>query len=186
MTAGQMSLDVGATRAVHRMETGANLSPCGAYRYTLLRRWEPKGPCLRWVMLNPSTADAETDDPTIRRVIRFSRDAGYSACVVANLFALRATDPAELARHPAPVGPDNDAILGALVRAARTDAWRTGRPPSIAVAWGASAPGDRVAAVLAGPLEDVPLVSLGVTKAGHPRHPLYVPSTQRLDSWAAA
>lgn len=182
MTAGQLALDVGAGAVTHRMETGADVSSCGTYRYTLLRRWQPKGPCLRWIMLNPSTADAEVDDPTIRRVIRFSRDAGYSACVVANLYALRATDPAELTRHPAPVGPRNDETLALLVHAARLRPEMGGGP--FVAAWGAGAPASRVAAVLDGPLDGVHLLCLGTTRAGHPRHPLYVPAAQPVEPWS--
>jgi hypothetical protein len=63
-------------------------------------------------MLNPSTADAETNDPTnIRRCIRFAIDIGCGSLEVVNLFALRATDPRELARHPDAVGPQNERYL---------------------------------------------------------------------------
>lgn len=171
-------LDLGLNQS-ERYETSATLSRCGTYRYTLLRRWAD-GPCLRWVMLNPSTADAAVDDPTIRRVVRFSRDAGYSAAVVANLYALRSTDPAALGQHKAPVGPENDGTLRALVRAAGADGWRHDITPVIVAAWGATAPAARVAEVLAGPLADIRLRCLGTTKTGQPRHPLYVRADRPL------
>jgi len=90
-------------RTVERVVRSAVLSDCGTYRYSLTRRWSP-GPLLGWVMLNPSRADALVDDPTIRRCVGFARRWGFAGIVVRNLYALRATDPRELSRHPAPVG----------------------------------------------------------------------------------
>lgn len=87
-------------------ENGAIFSDCKTYRYSLTREWED-GPCVTWLMLNPSTADASQDDPTIRRCIGFSKMWGYGRLVVVNLFALRSTDPRALARNTDPVGPMN-------------------------------------------------------------------------------
>lgn len=135
-----------------------------AYRYLLTRRWDVLKPVLPWVMLNPSKADAFRPDPTITRVIGFARREGYGGIEIGNLRALRATDPRELAGHPDPTGPANDRILADL-------AWLS---PVIVVAWGAHpASADRAAAVArifaaAG----VQLRCLGVTKDGHPKHPL--------------
>src|SRR5450755_1416997 len=78
------------------------------YRYRLTRTWGSSGSHAVWVMLNPSTADALADDPTIRRCTGFSRALGLDGLVVVNLFALRATEPRELRRHPEPAGPAND------------------------------------------------------------------------------
>lgn len=165
------------------METAARLSPDGLYRYTLMRRWEPWGPALRWVMLNPSVADAKEDDPTIRRVIEFSRREGYAACVVANLFALRATDPRAITQHPFPSGVWNDDTLHQVARAAILDGYQHQREAVVVVAWGARAPADRVQSVVHGPLAAVKLMCLGRTKAGAPRHPLYVSGTTPLERW---
>ncbi|WP_027947183.1 DUF1643 domain-containing protein [Amycolatopsis taiwanensis] len=144
------------------VQKSAVISPCGTYRYELTRRWSD-GPPVGWVMLNPSTADANLDDPTIRRCIAFAKAWGYGGIVVRNLYALRATDPRELDRHSEPIGPDNDAHLARCV----------GEPLTI-VAWGARG-GDRGREVLG------LLASRGVrphllatTGDGQPRHPLYL------------
>jgi hypothetical protein len=86
----------------------AVISDCGRYRYSLGRRWG-RGPVLAWVMLNPSTADAEVDDPTIRRCIGYGRAWGFEGIV--DLFALRATYPREVSRAAEPIGPANDETL---------------------------------------------------------------------------
>lgn len=120
-------------------------------------------------MLNPSTADGTVDDPTIRRCMRFARDWGFSRLVVRNLFAWRATDPAELSRVSDPIGGRaGDRALQAATRADR-----------IVVAWGAFVPHDRTqrAARL---LHDSQAWCLGVTQSGQPRHPLYVPASRQL------
>jgi hypothetical protein len=143
----------------------ALLSACGTYRYELTR-----GPLNRpavFVMLNPSTADAAIDDPTIRRCRGFARAWGCGGLVVVNAFALRATNPAALRTHPDPVGPYNDTVLATL-------GIREHGP--VVVAWGVHATlhdrDKRVLALLRG--AGVEPMCLGVTKDGHPRHPLYV------------
>lgn len=165
----------------------AVLSPDGLYRYRLDRHL---GQCddlvlpngrLCWIMLNPSTADAELDDPTIRRVRRFTVDNGYSDLAVVNLFAFRATDPSDLQLVDDPVGPANDAFVAAAVLASE----------AVVAAWGAANPfGCRQA--MRWRIEDVeyivgslgrPMVCLGTTKVGHPRHPLYVKADQPLEPW---
>jgi hypothetical protein len=106
----------------------AVLSEDGLYRYTLARTWTDALPALGWVMLNPSKADAEVDDPTMVRVVNFTHAWGYGAAVVCNLFAWRATKPAELAQAEDPVGRANAAALRALAGM------------DVICAWGASAP----------------------------------------------
>lgn len=156
-------------------EKGAVLSDDGVYRYELTRRWGP-GPLVCWVMLNPSTADAEVDDPTIRRCMGFTRRWGHDGIKVVNLYALRATDPKELARHPDPIGPANFI----WVRAAVSES------PLVVVAWGASAPvrGPGVSDVVVPAQRDnIPVRCLGRTKQGFPRHPLYVKADTPLEIW---
>lgn len=153
------------------------------YRYSLTRSvagvltFQPSRR-LCWVMLNPSTADDATDDPTIRRVVRFTRDAGYCELEVINLFAARATNPRALLDMADPVGPDNDAAHRAAL--AHAD--------GLVYAWGASTPRqlDGLAGRVAGDLtvyaaqHGLRPKCLGVTKSGHPRHPLYVKAAQPL------
>lgn len=149
------------------VRSDAVLSEDGTYRYSLRRWWAPT-PLVRFIMLNPSTADATVDDPTIRRCMGFARAWGYGGIVVHNLYALRATDPGALLAHPDPIGPDNDEHL------------RRGASAALTVcAWGAhpmaGRRADEVIGLLLG-LGDAPH-HLGLTKAGAPRHPLYLPRT---------
>jgi hypothetical protein len=146
------------------------------YRYRLSRTWGSSGTHATWIMLNPSTADALEDDPTIRRCISFTKAWGLDGLVVVNLFALRATDPHELARHPDPVGPANDQFIRDAVS-----------PWSVVVAaWGAhKIAAARTRAVLGILTAGAGTVGcLGVTKGGAPRHPLYVPASQALETFA--
>lgn len=173
---------------VDGVKRAAELSTDGLYRYSLTRGWDmdrPR-PWVTFVMLNPSTADALVDDPTIRRCMRFARDWGFGGVEVVNLFAYRATDPSDL--HDAagagidPVGPDNyQALNDALMR-------RT------VVAWGAHPMAshrvddlllrcDGINLLRATPQ---PLWCLGTTKSGAPRHPLYVRADQPAIAWARA
>jgi len=87
---------------------GAELSPCGQYRYVLWRDTGTGEGSVVFIMLNPSTADATTDDPTIRRCLGFARHWGYRTLVVVNLFALRATNPRMLLTHTQRIGRLND------------------------------------------------------------------------------
>jgi hypothetical protein len=92
------------------MKRSAYISPCGAYRYSLSREWAP-GPACTFIMLNPSTADADIDDPTIRRCIGFAKAWGFGGLAVVNLFAFRATSPKDMQSAAEPVGPANDAAI---------------------------------------------------------------------------
>ena len=75
----------------------ADVSACGDYRWSLGRRWA-EGPCLAWLMLNPSRADAEGDDPTLMRVTAFSRRWGYGSLRVVNLYPFRSPHPRAVPR----------------------------------------------------------------------------------------
>ncbi len=154
------------------MERTAIIDPTGRYRYRLGRVWDPLIPRLCcFVMLNPSTANAEVDDPTIRRCIGFAKSWGFGALEVVNLFAYRATDPRELKRVHGPVGPENDYHIASVISDPRCEL--------VVAAWGndgGRTPADRH--FRENHCRDAKC--LGKTKAGYPRHPLYVPSSAEL------
>jgi hypothetical protein len=149
----------------------ALFDPTGRYRYALERRWAPGGRRLAFILLNPSTADGERDDPTVRRCIGFARRWGFSSLEVVNLFALRATQPAALRGAADPVGPEND---GHLLAAA-------GRADRVVLAWGIHGKWrGREGEVLRLLRESRRGLScLGLTREGHPRHVLYLPALAR-------
>jgi hypothetical protein len=148
-------------------EDGAIIDNESEYRYRLTRTWDASEGAVAFLMLNPSTADAVEDDPTIRRCIGFAEDWGYGQLVVGNLFAAQSSDPDTLTDRDDPIGPRNDEYLRAIADAAEM----------VVAAWGTN--GDllgRDEAVMG--LLDVPLYALDTTKHGHPNHPLYQPADQ--------
>lgn len=148
------------------------MDPTGAYRYSLLREWGDSGRVL-FVMLNPSTADGEKDDPTIRRCMGFASDAGFGGMSVVNLYGWRATDPKKLNEVEDPIGQGNDTAI--VEEAARADI--------VVVAWGAVANNRfRMKQVLE-LLMPRRILCLGVTKEGAPRHPLYVEKVRQFEEW---
>lgn len=143
----------------------AYISEDGLYRYSLTRDLgtiDGEGTCT-FVMLNPSTADAEQDDPTIRRCMGFARSWGFARLKVVNLFAYRATDPRDLWKADAPIGPENDHVISLVL----------GGSDFAVAAWGAHAPAERVRQ-FAETFGGWCFYALGLTKDGAPRHPLYV------------
>ena len=163
----QPSLFVVTRRAV--------FSDCGTYRYALWREWaqNPVRRCL-FVMLNPSTADSEQDDPTIRRCVAFAKAWGADALDVANLYAFRATKPKDMKAASDPVGPDNDAWIERRVR----------RAGQVVLAWGQNAEPQRAANVVRSIRAlNVPMYCLGTTDAGEPRHPLFIPADTELQEY---
>jgi hypothetical protein len=149
----------------------ATFSADRAYRYALTRQWDSRPPAV-FVMLNPSTADAHRADPTVTRCLGFARRENCGGLAIVNLFALRATDPRELRRHPDPVGADNDSFIREHCQAGRL----------VIAAWGTSGRlRDRDRAVLAMLHEDrIDVRCLGETASGAPRHPLYLPRDANL------
>lgn len=153
---------------------GAVLSVSGVYRYLLWREWRSGGPKAWFVMLNPSTADAEKDDPTIRRCIGFAKSFGYGGLAVTNLFAFRATSPADLIKVNWPFGSENMDCHRALCNSSHVS--------GPICAWGAKGIYKN-----AGPSlirffkENAPdIFYLDVTKNGQPKHPLYLKKTMQL------
>jgi hypothetical protein len=147
---------------------GARFDRRRVYRYELWRTWDASAPLLTCILLNPSTADARRDDPTIRCCVRLAARRGYGGIIVGNLFALRARDPRRLRRAHDPIGPHNDESLRAMLRG-------TG---DVLAAWGnGGAWRRRGASVLALVAPTARVYCLGITRLGQPRHPLYCPLT---------
>lgn len=144
-------------------QADAVISDCGRYRFRLTRRWGD-GPTCGFIMLNPSTADAETDDPTIRRCISFAKREGCGGLVVVNLYAFRATKPADLWALDASErigGPQSEAEFHRAIQEAEIMIAAWGADTKRAEHWIVQRYGSN-------------LQCLGKTKGGHPRHPLYV------------
>lgn len=157
----------------------ADMSPDGVFRHRLTRHWAEAHP-LTFIMLNPSTADADTDDPTIRRCMGFARREGFGGIIVVNLSAYRATRPRD-------VPPLFTVSMVAAIKTAIYDA--AGHDCPVVCAWGGGGTAftDSVHCVrLAAAAYNADLRCLGVTKDGHPRHPLYVKADAPLIAWPAA
>lgn len=142
----------------------AELSNCGKYRYSLLRKWDNRRACFVAVLLNPSIADAYVDDPTIRKLIGFGQRWGYGSVLVLNLFAVRATDPREMLAASDPVGPMNT-FENLKHKIAESGA------AFVLAGWGKHA-GERGVTAK----RELPFLHyLRLNKDGSPEHPLYVP-----------
>lgn len=160
----------------------ADLSDDDVYRYTLLRSWDTDHPPMVFVMLNPSTADALEDDPTIRRCRGFAEREGAGGIMVVNLYAFRTPKPAILwearGRHVDIVGKDNDEWILAVFQAAH----ELGSP--VVAAWGAGSEPDRVEEVVGiAAAASVSLQALALTKHGKPGHPLYLRADAELRTY---
>lgn len=159
-------------------QSEAVYSPCERYRYLLTRVWDVTGPRALFVMLNPSTATEVQNDPTVERCERRARTLGFGAFRVVNIFAFRATDPKVMRSETDPIGPGNDAAI----LSSATD-WN---PDRVVCAWGAHgahlARGQAVEQLLRG--IDRPLWHLGLTAAGHPKHPLYIGYDRQPEIWS--
>ena len=161
-------------------QNGAVLSECGRYRYLLWRGWNrigDAGTC-NWIMFNPSTADATEDDATIRRCVGFAKRWGYGAVIITNLFAFRATDPEELKRQHAPIGPENDGYLAAVAQSSYVD---------VVIAWGSHGKHQNRDSAVYAILRAVGAVPrcLKITKDGSPAHPVRLPYSLKPQVWRA-
>ena len=178
---------------VSYIDKGAILSADERYRFLLWREWRTPGNSKNWVwhgkpgeadaykearpcvfvMLNPSTADGETDDATIRKCVSYARRWNYERLEVVNLFAFRATDPRSLLAlddGDDPVGWRNQEYFGRVM----------GRGGIVICAWGAHGGHLGQDEIALGWLDRERCYALGLTKDGHPRHPLYLPLTAEL------
>lgn len=151
---------------------GAIISKCGNYRYTLTRELSKEPRIVVFIMLNPSTADATQDDPTIRRCIGFAKALHCGRMIVLNLYAYRATNPRDLAFVADPIGPENDNYLTKIKTLA-------GKPLVIA-AWGANGKHFERSKQVMALLDGIKVHCLGLTDEGRPRHPLYLPAKTKL------
>lgn len=162
----------------HQKDDAASVaiySDCEKYRYSLTRVWNPSGSKALFIMLNPSTATEIQNDPTVERCERRARTLGFGAFRVTNIFAWRDTDPKAMRAAKDPVGPENDAAI------LESCPWAD----QIICAWGAHGEhlnrGVRMRDLL---LEtNLPLYHLGLTKAGHPKHPLYIGYSEQPRLW---
>ncbi len=156
---------------------GALFDEDSLYRWRLWRAWDASRSRLLWVLLNPSTADAHHDDPTLRRCVGYAARWGYGAVEVVNLFALRSTDPRALHAAVDPVGHANNAHIATAALEADL----------VVCGWGAHALASSRAAAVVDLLCDAGhlLHCIGVTKAGQPRHPLYARGSAVATPWTA-
>ncbi len=150
-------------------------SDCERYRYSLTRVWESGGKRVLFVMLNPSTATEVQNDPTVERCERRARALGFGAFRVTNIFAWRDTDPKLMRAAADPVGPENDAAI--LEGAAWAD--------TVICAWGTHGAHLERGAAVEAMLRRTgkALFTLGLTKAGHPKHPLYIGYDKQPEPW---
>lgn len=150
-------------------------SDCERYRYELTRVWDKKGPKALFIMLNPSTATETQNDPTVERCERRARSLGFGAFRVLNIFAWRDTDPKAMRAATDPIGPKNDSAIR------RGCKWSD----QIICAWGTHGAhldrGPDVVKLLR--KTKLPLYHLGLTKQGHPKHPLYIAYAEQPQVW---
>lgn len=158
------------------LESEATFSPDGLYRYRLARYFNDKGidgKMLLFIMLNPSTADAVENDPTVTRCINYAKEWGFDGLIVGNVYAYRSTDPKGMKAVPDPVGPENEAYLCDI----HTEASMT------VCAWGRHGISReyRIKELL-----DGDLWALKLTHDGHPQHPLYQKANLEPVLWRPA
>jgi hypothetical protein len=164
------------------LSRGAEISDCGLYRYWLTRSWIQAGEqprVMTFCLLNPSTADAMLDDPTVRRCVGFAQREGCNALRIVNLYALRSTDPQTLWSVPDPVGPRNSQALQETMTSSRlfVCGWgRHARPDGLKHLRWALSHADQCGFTMR-------LHCLGTNKDGSPKHPLYIKADQPLVPW---
>ena len=150
----------------------ANFSSCRKYRYSLSRIWDKQKKFVLFIGLNPSTADEEMDDPTIRRCSGYAQKWGYGGFMMVNLFAYRTTLPSNLKKVKYPVGSENDKYIVKLSKKADITV----------AAWGDNGnlySRDKQILSL------VPnLMCLKINKSGQPAHPLYLKKGLKLTKFS--
>lgn len=161
-------------------DKGAVITPCGRFRPRLWRRWNDALPVLPFMMLNPSEADGEEDDHTVRKCVGFAERFGYGGIEIVNLSDFRAKNPKDLKAAGWLVSPQNDAHISTVVRC---------YGPMLVVAWGVNAncaEGWARVKQVCELLDDLSADphALCVTANGTPAHPLMLPYKSELQPWA--
>lgn len=141
------------------------------YRYSLGRIWKTTNPMVAFIGLNPSTADENVDDPTIRRCIRYADSWGFGGLYMVNLFAFRATNPTCMMCEPSPVGPRNDWHITSV----------SGFCNLTVAAWGNHGIHLGRSAEVRKIIQDPHYLTL--TKSGEPGHPLYFKKDLKPLEW---
>ena len=154
------------------MQGGALIT--GDYRYRLWREWNSNSKTVSFIMLNPSRADAQINDPTITRCINFAQSWGYGRLEVVNLFAYRTSKPSLLKQAAEPIGEDNDRYILESVEGSER----------VILAWGNHGRWRKQDLYVLQLLKTYKhLYSLGITKKGCPRHPLYLHKTTQSQQY---
>lgn len=160
-------------------DKSAILSPCGRYRWILERGLGGTGPVVATLGVNPSTADAEIDDQTIRKDKGFGERLGWSRIIKVNKFAWRTTDVRELAKAFDPIGPENDRYIADAFDRADIILFAYGPlaklPKRLRRRW--------LEIAMIADRARKPIFCLGITNDGHPRHTLMLPYDTRLLRW---
>lgn len=147
------------------MQRTAEFSECRTFRYTLERIWDSAGPSVLFVGSNPSKANEESDDPTIRRCINFAKDWGFGGLCIVNLFAFCSHDPGKLLKAKDPIGPKNDKVLNEYIS----------KSEKIILVWGNHGDflkrNEKILKLIKNPS------CLKINKNGAPAHPLYLKGT---------
>ena len=158
------------------MDKSANFSSCRKYRYSLRRVWNPDEPIALFIGLNPSTADEEKDDPTIRRCIGIAGAWGFGGLIMCNLFAARSADPDRLGQFDDPVGPGNCGYIEAAMKEAS----------KVICCWGRNPLAKEVSTKVLSLLPASKCYCIEKNRDHSPRHPLYVPRDCGLQPYAVA
>ena len=157
------------------IKSTAVYSNCELYRYSLTRSWDSSAKKVLFIMLNPSTATEIQNDPTVERCERRAKALGYGAFKVCNIFAYRSTDPKIMRLQKDPIGPENDKII---IKSAN---WSN----NIICAWGTNGShlsrGKKIEELLRA--KNFTLTHLGLSKDGHPKHPLYISYSVSPENW---
>lgn len=158
-----------------RHPSGAEFSDDRTHRYWLWRRWwmqcEPRQMAM-FIGLNPSTADENVDDPTVRRCIDFAKQWGFGGMIMTNIFSIRSTDPQGIRQAGAARLENEQSLVRLAAKAGR-----------VVCCWGTHGAYQGQGARIRELLADVPLYHLGLSKAGHPKHPLYLKATTQPERW---